>query len=1604
MNSNCGSRRVCAAFVIRAILGITAVSALAACNGQSSSDAFTGSTGAISPAAAAPAAPTVSLQADESSVAMGSPVTLQWKASNAQSCTASGGWSGTVPTAGTMTTPPLTGGTSFTLACTGSGGTAAQSVDVVVGAPANASVAVTLTATPTTVSSGGNSTLNWKSVGATACTASGGWHGSVATSGTWSTGTLTNTTEYELTCTGASGSATQSATVTVSSLAPVVTLAATPSTVDSGAPSSLTWSSSNATSCSASGGWSGSKGLSGSQSTGAVAADSTYSLTCTGPGGNATQSAMVSVNSPLPNVRISAAPSSVASGTSTMLTWSATHATGCMASGAWSGSKVVWGSESTGVLTNNATYTLTCHGAGGSAAQSTTVSVKASAPTVTLSAGPSAVKSGSSATLTWSSTNATSCVASGAWSGAKAVTGTQSTGSLTSNSTYTLTCNGAGGTAAQGATVTVSANPKASVSFSASPSTISSGGSSTLTWTSNNATSCTASGAWSGAKALTGSQSTGALTANSTYTLTCTGTGGSAAQSATVSVSQPAPTVSLSASPSTVASGSSSTLSWSASNATSCTASGGWSGTKAMSGSQSMGALTSNTTYTLNCTGTGGSAAQSATVSVTQPKPIVTLSASPSTVASGGSSTLSWSTTNATSCTASGAWSGAKGTTGGSQSTGALTANQSYTLTCTGAGGSAAQSATVSVTTPAPAVTLTASPTTVKSGAASALTWSSTNATACTASGGWAGSESTAGSQTTAALTATTKFTLTCSGAGGSAAQSATVTVTAPAPTVSLAASPTSVASGGASTLTWTSTNATTCTASGGWTGSEPTAGSQSTAALAATTNFTLTCTGTGGSASQSASVTVNGAAALAITSPSTLTVATKGAAYSYTMAASGGTPPYTWSLVSDSGSSNTWNVSGAGAVSGTPSVTETDSLVIMVTDSVGKTAQGTFSVAVAANGPLAIITPAALPSGTIGSGYSTTVQASGGTPPYTWALLSNSSDLLSSTPGSQATPANNAYSVNASTGVLSYSGNLAGAENDYFYVQVTDSATPAHAVVAKEFAMNVSSSNNRLVIATPANLGDATQGAIYTSGAPLATLTAVGNAASVTWSITAQTTTGATSNTWSINSSTGAITGTATNVGINTLTVQATDGTNTATQYYNVGVYQYVTGAPRPSYNPSSGTSPGTNIPVGPGFFVLNGELYEPNGNLFHQVGANSQYGDVNIISNPWMDALKVNAARNFINGLGGTAPSKAGEAGYANWYNTYWLDTHRTVNFVRAYDWSTTMVSGSTVLGTTSGGHAGMGTLLSEWVTQQSVYAPYMNKITITIANEYGPYSQWGATFGQVYTAVSAPITGLNGTTLTFSGTSHFNSTNAGGGIGYIYIKGATWSGANNDGLYAVSANGTNTLTGTFPSGYVSGGTVWAGAVGILRAAGYYCPLVIDSPGGQGYEDVVNYGPAIVQSDPLKNIIFSYHLYANQDNNNTQAQFESGILTPLNTLRNTYGAAIVVDEVGIYAKDQGNNGTANGGDETAFPSSQQLQSFGKYGVSYFHWLLNTIAPESDTNGGNIPGMRYNNSSSQSSATDAGYPSQVTVFGKHTFLDPIRGDIANFPGYATSF
>ncbi len=164
-----------------------------------------------------------------------------------------------------------------------------------------------------------------------------------------------------------------------------------------------------------------------------------------------------------------------------------------------------------------------------------------------------------------------------------------------------------------------------------------------------------------------------------------------------------------------------------------------------------------------------------------------------------------------------------------------------------------------------PTVTLSANPVSVGSGAPTQLSWNATNASACTASanpasGGWSGTKATSGDQMTSALAATTVFSLSCSNAAGAASRSVTVTVAAPSeppPSLTLAASPATVGAGERSTLTWSSQNATGCTATGAWTGNKPSAGSEPTPTLSATSSFTLACVGAGGTTQRSVTVSV---------------------------------------------------------------------------------------------------------------------------------------------------------------------------------------------------------------------------------------------------------------------------------------------------------------------------------------------------------------------------------------------------------------------------------------------------------------------------------------------------------------------------------------------------------------------------------------------------------------------------------------------------------------------------------------------------------------------------------------------------------------------------
>ena len=168
---------------------------------------------------------------------------------------------------------------------------------------------------------------------------------------------------------------------------------------------------------------------------------------------------------------------------------------------------------------------------------------------------------------------------------------------------------------------TVNAQTPISVSISANPTSMTLPTNSTrLTWTTTgNPDSCTASNYWSGSKATGGGYEdrTGMTAGVYNFVITCSKAGTSdTSASVNVVVSATAPIVVFAANPTTVAYGGLSTLSWTSYNTSSCTASGNWSGSKSLSGSGGTGSLTSNKSYTITCSGDGGSQPASATVSV----------------------------------------------------------------------------------------------------------------------------------------------------------------------------------------------------------------------------------------------------------------------------------------------------------------------------------------------------------------------------------------------------------------------------------------------------------------------------------------------------------------------------------------------------------------------------------------------------------------------------------------------------------------------------------------------------------------------------------------------------------------------------------------------------------------------------------------------------------------------------------------------------------------------------------------------------------------------------------------------------------------------------
>ena len=191
--------------------------------------------------------------------------------------------------------------------------------------------------------------------------------------------------------------------------------------------------------------------------------------------------------------------------------------------------------------------------------------------------------------------------------------------------------------------------------------------------------------------------------------------------------------------------------------------------------------------------------------------------------------------------------------------------------------------------------------------------------------------------------------------------------------------------------------------------------------------------------ATLAATLVVN--SSLAITTASTLPVGTVNVPYVTTLAVTGGTAPYVWTVKTGTLPPGL-ALATTGVLSGTPTASGTSSFTVQAVDSETSPQVATAAFVLQIGGPLAVQSTS-LPAGNAGTAYVAQLAATGGTPPYSWSVTAgtlpggivlSTTGLLSGTPGSagsdnptftvtdaanQTASASLALTVNAATGTV---------------------------------------------------------------------------------------------------------------------------------------------------------------------------------------------------------------------------------------------------------------------------------------------------------------------------------------------------------------------------------------------------------------------------------------------------------------------------------------------------------------------------------------------------------------------------------------------------------
>ena len=193
------------------------------------------------------------------------------------------------------------------------------------------------------------------------------------------------------------------------------------------------------------------------------------------------------------------------------------------------------------------------------------------------------------------------------------------------------------------------------------------------------------------------------------------------------------------------------------------------------------------------------------------------------------------------------------------------------------------------------------------------------------------------------------------------------------------------------------------------------------TPAYAGHYSYRLTCGGV--ETGIAAFLTVQNSIAISTIS---LADATVGQSYSQTLTATGGTAPYTWSIISGTLPPGLSLDGPSGTISGKPKQFGTYPLIFQVTDSSATPETATVSLTMTVSSGLTV-TPVTLPQGVLGTAYSQTLSVTNGLAPYTLTIPANT------------LPAG--LSFNAATATISGTPTKLGTST--FTVTVTDAENP---------------------------------------------------------------------------------------------------------------------------------------------------------------------------------------------------------------------------------------------------------------------------------------------------------------------------------------------------------------------------------------------------------------------------------------------------------------------------------------------------------------------------------------------------------------------------------